>query len=218
MELAELKSSWKIADATSEFVDETLISKAIHKKPAGELAKIKWSLHFKFIFGGSAALICTVFTFLSIAYHQKFTPLDTHFSSLETTLFYGSLALSLLIMIWFNYRAYRQIQIVLTQPDSIKSTLKRFIKSMESAIRFNIYSEALMSPIFITWLYYAYVFDNRTFDWDVFGLVLLLLPFAIGAFSYYFQRYAQKLKFGNYLSRLKSYYEGLDEKSFSEKV
>ncbi len=83
---------------------------------------------------------------------------------------------------------------------------------MKRAISFNILSDALMTPIIFTWLYYAYAFRDRSLGFDLPTMLLLILPIVIGLSSYFLQKFVQHLKFGKYLNRLTSYLDSLQKK------
>lgn len=215
MELTELQSVWSLINAeieSRELVDEQMVSTTIRKRSNTELSNIKRSLHLKFVMGSVVTLISAGATIASVWFPEKFQPLDFLFNSTETILFYATLTVSLSTMLRFNYRAYREIQSVQTSAVDLKTALERFISVMTTAIRFNIYSDTFMSPIFFTWFYYAYAFQDQMPAWDLRTLMLVILPLAVGIFSFFVQRYLQYLKFGRYLNRLKSYLETLEAK------
>lgn len=215
MELAELQSVWSFVTADIEqkdLVDERTVAQTMHKRSKAELANIKRAMHYKFIFGGVTGIICAGSAIASVLVPEHFHPLDVIFGTTETIIFYTTLAIALFTMLWFNHRAYQQIYQVQNGAGDLRSSLGQFIEVMEEAIRFNIYSDTFMSPVFFTWFYYAYAFRDHPLAWDLRTLVLMLFPFAVGIFSFFVQRYLQHLKFGRYLDRLKTYLQALEPK------
>jgi len=218
MELLELKATWQLFNDNvikNDFVEPTTISNSIHQKSKSEIAGIRRSMHFKFIIGTVTMLIGLAMT-VAMYFTPDFNPLSNFLSQSESLGFYVIITLSLGAMIVVNHRAYRQIKELNEGASNLKQGLNNFTRSMRKAMNFNIYSDTLMSPVFITWIYYTYAFKNQPIGWDARSIVLFVLPLAIGLFSYYFQSYAQHLKFGRYVSRLEDYLESLEEKS--EKV
>lgn len=218
MELLELQANWQLFNDNvikNDFVETTTIGNSIHQKSKSEISSIKRSMHFKFIIGSVTMLIGLGMT-AAMYLAPDFNPLSNFLSRSESLGFYIIISVALGAMITVNHRAYKQIKQLSESTSNLKEGLSNFTRSMRKAMNFNIYSDALMSPVFITWIYYAYAFKNQTIGWDVGSLVLFGLPVAIGLFSYYFQRYAQHLKFGRYVSRLEGYLQSLEENS--EKV
>ncbi|PHN03471.1 hypothetical protein [Flavilitoribacter nigricans] len=215
MELAELQSAWNLVNVDvqrKDILDEQAVRTRIRRSSGTELAGIKRALQFKFLIGTTVAVIAIGASLGSALAPREFHPLDFLFSARETTLFYGTLSVSLCCMLFFNHRAYRFIGALERSTEDVKTSLERFIQVMERAMRFNIYSDTFMSPVFFTWFYYAYAFREHDLDWDIRGLLLVLLPVLVGVFSFFFQKYMQHLKFGRYLDRLKYYLQSLDAK------
>lgn len=215
MELAELQTAWSLISAdiqSKDTVSEQVVEKTMHRRSHAELASIKRALQWKFLIGSVTAAISFGASLASVLAPEHFHPLDFLFGAGETTLFYTTLTASISVMLGFNYRAYRAINLMECQAESIKNALREFIRIMEAAIRFNIYSDTFMSPIFFTWFYYAYTYRELELAWDIKALILLLLPIVVGVVSFYFQKYMQHLKFGRYLERLKTYWESLNLK------
>lgn len=218
MELLELQATWQLFNDNvikNDFLDSSTIGESIHQKSKSEISSIKRSMHYKFIIGTVTMLIGLAMT-VTIYITPDFNPLSNFLSQSESVGFYIVITLSLGVMIAVNHRAYKQIKELNENASSLKQGLSNFTRSMRKAMNFNIYSDAFISPIFITWIYYTYTFRNQPIDWNVPSIVLFILPVAIGIFSYNFQRYAQHLKFGRYVNRLEGYLKSLEEKS--EKV
>lgn len=208
MELAELQSVWNVVSEQTIAkyrIDENVVSGAIHKKSNTEIAKIKRALLLKLGIGSVVALIAFASAILAFLAPTDFNPLDIVFNPTETVIFYTSLALSISVMLFYNYRAFQKIKAFQSTTADLKSSLGTIVKTMQNVMTLNIYSDTFMSPILLTWGYYASVYKDQVFTWDLRALVLLLLPFVLGIFAYYFQRYMQQQKFGNYVDRLKEY-------------
>ncbi|MBR9922548.1 MAG: hypothetical protein GYB31_17055 [Bacteroidetes bacterium] len=213
MELANLKSSWMMMEQeilNRDRVDIPQIANAIHHKSTSEIAQIQKALKSKFAMGGITCLVSFTLGVLSWLFPEEVSPLDFAFSAIESTILFFVLGTSLAIMLGFNFRAFQRINRIRHSAHDLKTNLRLFIDSMESAISFNIYSDTLMTPVIVGWIYYGYVFRNDVLRWDIWGLMLIVLPILVGLFSYFFQRYTQYLKFGKYLDVLKGYWEDLE--------
>jgi hypothetical protein len=138
-------------------------------------------------------------------------PLDVIFSPIESTAFFSVMALSVSVMVYFNYKAYSQIKAVQKSSLNLRDNLKSFIDAMNRAIAFNILSDTLMTPVISAWVYYAYAFENHPLGFDLRTALLFVIPIAIGFISYFLQKLMQHLKFGKYLSRLNGYLESLQK-------
>mgnify|MGYP000185406337 CR=1 FL=1 len=183
----------------------------MHRPSQLELAQIKRSLRLKFLIGGAVFVLFLILATGSFFNTQALQYLEIEISPLNIQLFLWSITISLSLMLAINYRAYQRLQALQTRAHSLKAMLEEFILAMEKAIRFNIYSDTLMTPILITWAYYIKAYEKTAFQWGLQAAFLLLLPLIIGTLSYYFQRYQQELRFGQYLQRLKSILRSLEE-------
>ncbi|WP_420386570.1 hypothetical protein [Roseivirga sp.] len=215
MELLELKATWQLFDhevIQKDFVNEKTVNQSIRQKSKTEVNHIKKGMYYKFAMGGTASSVGFVMIMLTLS-DISFNPLEKFFNPTESLVFFAMLTLSLWIMLFFNLKAFRQIQKLEKAPENLKKGLEGIVSSMRSAMTFNIYSEALLSPIFMTWLYYAFAFKNHDLAYDIRTLILLLLPIASGVFGYCFQRYMQGLKFGQYVQKLEAYLKEFKENS-----
>ncbi len=216
MELVELKSVWQLVNADikeKDFVDDKILIDTIHQKSETELGKIRIALKIKLIVGSLVGILGLALLLGLFIAPQKFNTLDSIFSEYETMVFYSTLIISLSAMLWFNYQSYKKVAASETQALTLKESLDMVIQAMKKSIRFNIYSDALMSPIVLTWLVYAYVYHDRNFEFDLLGIIILILPILVGYLAYFVQRYTQKLRFGKYVDKLESYlYELQKEK------
>jgi len=215
MDIIELKSVWNLLQQdiiSKDRVEVNKIMASIHSKSKSEISKIKNSLHFKFIIA-SLSIVAAISLAIATILKPTINPLDFVFSPLESVLFFIIMAISVAVMVFFNYRAYIQIRDIQQSDLNLKDNLKNFIKAMKKAIAFNIFSDTLMTPILAAWLYYAYAFKNQSLGFDFRTLLLFLLPILIGLFSYFLQRFVQHLKFGKYLNRLSAYSKSLENNS-----
>jgi hypothetical protein len=213
MDLVELKSAWDVLQQdviNDDKVEEKKIASSIHSKSLSEISKIKRGLHLKFIVASLSLVVALGLVFISVI-NPDVNPLDFLFSPMESAIFYLIMALSVGVMVYFNYRAYSQIKAVQCSSLNLKENLSSFIDAMNRAISFNIYSDALMTPIIFTWVYYAYAFQNHSLGFDVRTALLFIMPILISLISYFLQRFMQRLKFGRYLSRLSDYLESLQK-------
>ena len=214
MEFTEFKSSWNLLQQdviTTDTVDKSTIKRSVHSKSKSEISKIKRGLHIKFVIGSVSIVFAAALALLSLL-NPAFNPLDFIFSPTETAAFLGVMALSLAAMVIFNLRAYTKIEAVETSALNLKENLQHFIDAMKKAIAFNIYSDVLITPIIITWAYYAYAFKSHTLAFDGRTALLFILPILTGVFSYLLGKFIQNLKFGKYLGRLSSYLDSLQKK------
>jgi hypothetical protein len=215
MELIELKSAWDLLQQdviNNDKVEESKIITSIHSKSKSEISKIKRVLYLKFIVASLSIVVAIGLALISFM-NTKFNPLDFIFSPLESSIFFLIMALSISIMVYFNYNAYSQIKDVQSSSSNLKANLESFIEAMKNAIAFNIFSDTVMTPIIATWVYYAYAFKNQLLGFDLRTGLLIILPFVIAILSYFFQRFIQHLKFGKYLNRLDGYLNSLQRKS-----
>ena len=214
MEFTEFKSSWNLLQQdviTTDTVDKSTIKTSVHSKSKSEISKIKRGLHIKFVIGSVSIVFAAALSLLPLL-NPAFNPLDFILSPTETAAFLGVMALSLAAMVIFNLRAYTKIEAVETSALNLKENLQHFIVAMKKAIAFNIYSDVLITPIIITWAYYAYAFEGHTLAFDGRTALLFILPILTGVFSYLLGKFIQNLKFGKYLSRLSSYLDSLQKK------
>jgi len=215
MDLIELKSAWTVLQQdviNNDKVDKRKIFNSIHSKSKSEISKIKSGLHIKFIIASLSIIVAIGFAIASFK-KSSFNPLDFIFSPLESATFFLVMALSISVMVYFNYQAYKQIKSIQYSSLNLKENLRRFIKAMRKAITFNIFSDTFMTPIIFTWVFYAYAFKEQQLGIDLRTALLFVLPILIGILSYFFQRFMQRLKFGRYLDRLIGYLNSLQNKS-----
>ena len=216
MDLPELKSAWTLLQQDvigKDKVDQREILDAVHGKSKSEISKIKRGLHLKFIIASFSIIAITVIAVASFT-NSLFNPLDFIFSPTESAAFFLIMAVSITVMVYFNYEAYRQIKRIQKSSLNLKDNLKSFIIAMRKAIAFNIFSDTFIAPIIFTWIYYAYAFKEHQAGFDSRTALLFVLPVLIGILSYLFQRFMQRLKFGKYLDRLTSFLDSLQKNSF----
>jgi len=215
MDLIELKSAWTLLQQdviNDDKVDESKIFNSIHSKSKSEISKIKRGLHLKFIIA-SLSIIIAIFIAVTSFTSSSFNPLDFIFSPTESVTFYLVMAASISVMVYFNYQAYKQIKNLQQSSLNLKENLKISIIAMRKAIAFNIFSDTFMSPIIFAWVYHAYAFKEHQLGFDLRTVLLFVLPILIGILSYFFQRFMQRLKFGQYLDRLINYFDSLQKNS-----
>ncbi len=213
MELIELKSAWELLQediVNKDIVEKETIERSIHSKSRSEISKIKRWLHVKFVIA-SLSLVGAVGLAIVSVVNKTVNPLEFIFSPAESVIFYLIMAVAISVMAYFNYQAYSQIQAVQFSSYNLKENLACFIDAMKKAIAFNIYSDAFITPVILTWVYYAYAFRTHHPGFDLRTALLVILPVLIGFLSYFLQRFMQHLKFGRYLSRLGGYLESLQK-------
>ncbi|MGE3757548.1 MAG: hypothetical protein AB7H97_07325 [Pseudobdellovibrionaceae bacterium] len=215
MDLIELKSAWTLLQQnviSQDKVDESQILNSVHGKSKSEISKIERGLRSKFIIASLAIIVAIGLAVTSFT-NPSFNPLDFIFAPVESATFFSIMALSIGVMVCFNYQAYKQIENIQHSSLSLKDNLQSFIKAMNRAIAFNIFSDAFMTPIIFAWVFYAYAFEEHDLGIDFRTALLFVLPILIGLLSYFFQRFMQRLKFGRYLDRLISDLDSLQKKS-----
>ncbi len=213
MDLTAIKFAWSLLQDTTleeDKVDKQAIQRALYHKSKSEIAIIRRSLHIKFIIATMAILIAVALACMSVIETES-NPMSFIFSPTESLVFYSVLALSVSIMVFYNYAAYQQMKLVERSSLNLKENLIFFIKAMNRAIDFNIFSDTLMTPIIFTWVYYAYAFKNRDLELDLRTALLFILPILIGILSFFTQKFMQQLKFGKYLDELKVYLNELQK-------
>jgi len=211
MDLIELKSAWSLLQQdfhNKDRVDESKIINAIHGKSKSEISKIKRGLHLKFVIA-SLAIIGAFGLAAASFINSSFSPLDYVFSPIESATFFSVMAVSISMMLYFNYQAYKQIKSIQYSSLNLKDNLKSFIIAMRKAIAFNIFSDTLMTPLIFAWVFYAFAFRSHQLGFNLRTVLLFVLPILVGFMSYIFQRFMQGLKFGKYVDRLNSYLDSL---------
>lgn len=211
MNVTDLKSAWNLLETDiirNDTVKEDTIITSVHSQSRSEISKIKRGLQIKFFVASVSAMGASALAILSILY-PVLNPLDAFFSQNESALFFGVMAITISVVVYFNYQAYKHIEAVQSSALNLKQNLQYFIDAMERAITFNIYSDTFITPVIFTWAYYAYAFENQSWGYDLRTALLLILPICIGTVSYIIQKVTQKLKFGKYLTRLNEYIDSL---------
>lgn len=215
MNTIELKSAWNLLQQdviSTDKVDEYKIMTSVHSKSKSEISKIKRGLQVKFFVASVSALAASILAILSIL-KPDLNPLDFIFSPVESSAFFGLMAISIGVVVYFNYQAYTRIHAIETSALNLKENLRHFIAAMKRAIAFNIYSDTFISPIVFTWAYYAYAFSDHSLDFNIRTAFLFIVPILVGVISYLLERVIQQLRFGKYLSRLSNYLDSLQKNS-----
>jgi len=116
-------------------------------------------------------------------------------------------------MLSWNFRAFHEIKQFETKTTNIKVSLEKFIGIMVKTIKLNVYSSIVFNSVALGWI--AYLVNNKKHfiegTFQIMLLVLLVVIFSAIAF-YFLSNYEQKVKFGNYLTLLKSNLDDLNEK------
>jgi len=84
---------------------------------------------------------------------------------------------------------------------------------MEKVIRFNIYSDTMITPLVLTWATYAKVVSKTELDIPKTIAIFIVIPIVVGLISFIIQRYSQKKKFGNYVDQLRYNLQSLENNS-----
>jgi hypothetical protein len=215
MDLTELKSAWDVLQQdviSQDNVEEKEIMTSVHSKSKSEISKIKKGLQTKF-FIASASVVCASALSLLSVLKPAFNPLDYIFSPVESSSFFGVMALAISVVVYFNYQAYSRIDAIETSALNLKENLRHFIAAMKRAIAFNIYSDTFIAPIIFTWAYYAYAFKDHSLDADIRTALLFIVPVVVGLLSYILEKVIQQSRFGKYLERLSEYLNSLQKNS-----
>ena len=216
MDLLELKSVWNmVVDETisKDNVDEFAVERSIKKDSKSVLAKIKSVMYFKFIFGTTTLLVCSVMLIGSFINPEEFTFLEPIFDLIDNRIFLATVIVFMTAMLSWNFKAFREIKSFETKATTIKESLKKLIHIMEKTIKLNIYSSIAFNSVALGWIAYL-VNNSKGYIDGIFQITLLvILVIILGAITFYFlSNYEQKLKFGNYVNQLKSNLEDLNEK------
>ncbi|MEO2052550.1 MAG: hypothetical protein ABGX00_12370 [Allomuricauda sp.] len=215
MELLELKSVWNavVEDTiTRETVDEFVVAKSIKKDSKTVLGKIKRVMYLKFSVGGLSLILCATMLIGSFINPEKFIFYEAIFDLTDNRIFLATIIVFMSAMLSWNIKAFREIKHFETKTINIKESLKKFIDIMGKAIRLNIYSGAAFNSIAFGWI--AYLINNKKgfVEGNIkITLLIILVTIAGAVIFYYLSRYEQKLKFGNYLTQLKSNLKDMDE-------
>ena len=214
MELLELKSVWSIVakeTIKNHIIDDYVVKTTIQKDSKTTLSKIKRVMKLKLLMGSLVGILTLSFAILSIIKPNEITFFDFAFSPKEYTIFFIIMFLAMFFMVAHNFKAYKVISEFEKSSEDLKTALTKIIKVMKNAMKLNIYSDAFITPIVLTWIVYAKVFSTRDMTLKLGVIVLVIIPIATFLFSFFFQRFSQKLKFGNYVNQLKSYLKSLEE-------
>nr|WP_321233799.1 hypothetical protein [uncultured Psychroserpens sp.] len=214
MELLELKSIWNIVTEEAiknHMINEYEVKTTIQKDSKTTLSKIKRVMKLKLFIGSLVGVLTLLFSIVSIVKPNEIAFFDFAFSPKEYALFFIIMFVGMLFMVIHNLKAYKVLLEFEKSSEDLKNALTKIIKVMENAMKLNIYSDAFITPIVVTWITYAKVFSEREMTFKLGIIVLVVIPLLIFCFSYFFQRFAQKLKFGNYVNQLKSYLKSLEE-------
>lgn len=215
MDYVELKSAWDLLQKDvirNDNVKQDELMASVHSKSRSEISKIKRSLQSKFFIAVLSAIATPLLAILSVL-EPALNPLEFIFSPVESAAFFGLMALTIGVVLYFNFQAYSRINAIQDSAFNLKENLQHFIVAMQRAIAFNIYSDTFIAPVIFTWAYYAWAFRNHSIDTDLRTALLLIIPLLVGLLSYRFEKYLQQLKFGKYLNRLSGYLDSLEEKS-----
>jgi len=217
MELLELQSIWTIVqrESTVKVLNPKQVQETIHRKSKLERNIIRRALRIKLIIGSMVNGLCLLLIVGVVVAPDQFNTLDYLFSSQETLVLFTSLFLSLSTMLSVNFRAYRKIVRQERSAAPIQQALSGLIRIMRTTMRVNIYSDAIMSPIVFTWMLYAYGAREGAITLEQHWWVLVIFALFLGVITFFYQRYAQHLKFGRYVQRLQEYVDELSEKNGS---
>ena len=207
MELLELKSIWDIVvedTISKERVDEFLVEKSIKKDSKSVLAKIRGVMYVKFLIGGIFLIIFLLMLLGSILKPVKYGLYSAIFDVTEYRIFLCTGIFFLMGTLSWNIRAFRQIRHFERNSSSIKESLGRFIRIMNKTIKFNVYFSAAFDSIVFGWICYLLNRKIGLVEGSIQVAVLVLLAAILGAFVFFsLARFKQKVKFGNYLDKLK---------------
>lgn len=219
MELLELKSVWDTVleeTISKERVDEFVVEKSIKKDSKSVLAKIRRVMYFKFSLGGLSLAVAVVMLIGSFINPVKFTFYENIFDVIDNRIFLATIILFMSAMLFWNFKAFREIKQFETSAGDVKESLKRFIGIMGRTIKLNIYSGVAFNSVALSWITYL-VNNQKGFVEGMFPITLMVILATIAGavIFYYLSRYEQKLKFGNYLNQLKYNLEELKENKYS---
>lgn len=215
MEMTTLKLAWSIYQKDiyeHDTVQKDKLFNLIHGKSKSEISKIKNGLIIKFSVG-ALSLCASIILLLIAIYNPVNNPLHPIFSIQESIILFGLLVLLILAMLYFNVLAFSRIAALEQSSESLAQNLKTFIAAMNKALRFNLLSDTLATPLIGTWVYYGFAFRNYDLGINMKTISLFFLPIGIGMVSYFINKLIHRLKFGPYLDRLNQYAETLKKNS-----
>jgi len=233
MKLNELKDIWKSVTHNAiekDAVSETTILKTIRKKSTSEISKIRSTMQFKLI-GGSFATLVVLFSAVvsitfpkktnlieaiysrisSFLFSEKSNLLGSLFTPLEYTLLLITLALFIIIMLHYNYKAFKKVKAIQSSSENLNSTLEKVIEIVENVMKLNVNFGTLSITLMGTWIAYSYLYRDNDVQFDS-NLLYLFITIIISLILFYFiESFGQKIKFGRYVKRLKSYLKSLEQ-------
>lgn len=216
MELLELKSVWDVViqeTIKANKIDEFVVAKSIKKDSKTVIAKIKRVMYLKFFLGGLTLVVSVLMAIGTFVIPEKFTFLESIFNVTENRIFLSTMIIFIGGMLTANYFAFKGIRLFNSSETNIKTSLEKFIKIMGRTIRLNIYSGAIFNAFAITWIFYAIAFKEELFNWNMKGFIVAIVPIVTFVVFYFWGRYEQKLKFGNYLDQLKDNLKSLEKEN-----
>jgi len=215
MELLELQSIWTIVqrESSAKVMDPEQVQEAIHRQSRLERSRLRRALRLKLIIGSLVNGLCLLLIAGVAVAPDRFNTLDFLFTPGESLLLFTTLFVSLSTMLAVNYRAFRNAVRLERSAEPIQRALNSLIGVMRTVMRVNIYSDALVSPLIFTWGIYAYGSREGFITLEQHGWILVVVAMLLGLVTYFFQGYAQHLKFGRYVQRLQEYVDELSEKN-----
>ena len=216
MELLELKSVWNLVideTMTQDNVDGFVIEKSVKKDSNSISSKIKRVMYFKFMIGGISLLLGFVMLIGSFINPEQFTFYEAIFDLRDNRIFLTTIIVFMSAMLSWNFRAFYEIRRFESRASNVKESLQRLIYIMERTIKLNVYSGVSFNSIALGWICYLVNKKMQFVEGILQAGLLVVFATIIGAIAfYYLTRYEQKIKFGNYVSQLKSILMDLDEK------
>lgn len=233
MELIELKNIWESVNLTiieNDSIDEITMLKTIRKKSHSQISKIRRVLTFKLIIGSFATLVIVSSAVISILsphktsiissiyndilsdfFTEKEVVANSFITPLEFTLIVSTLAIFMLIMLHYNYLAFKKIKEIQSSALSLNDSLNKVVKIVENIMKLNVNFGAISITLIGAWIAYLFMYYDKDFLFDIHLLYLLKYIIIIFIMAFIIELIGQKMKFSRYVKRLKSYQKTLDQ-------
>jgi len=216
MVLEALKTAWNNIEEPSS-VGAIEIKSLIRQRSNTAVAQIKRAMRLKMIMAGISSAIALVITGIQLLpANEQPVVLEKYLSSMEVSVMFAVMGLVMLFIAATNLQAYRQIQQFERSARPLKESIKAVLSLIRRQIRLVIYSDVVFTPLIMGYVAYAQLFKNGTFELDRRVAFLLGIILAAGAFSYFYNRWSLRRKFGAAMTKLKNNITELENLSINE--
>ncbi|NAS30276.1 hypothetical protein GTQ40_04785 [Flavobacteriaceae bacterium R38] len=214
MELLELKSIWK--KAIKQQVDTpNLTAEEVHmlinKKSNTAISKIKREMKFKIWFMGILGVLGMVMSVILLFVGKEEHLLESIFNSVEISVIY--FLMSVVIFIFSRRIKTTRDKIREYQRTSLdlKTAIEDVLVLMKKIIKLAVTIAGIMTPFFVVWITYTYLYEERVFVFDIRVLYLLIILIVSHKLFSFLETRVQRKKYGKYIDTLKQCLDELEE-------